>query len=841
MPFLRRPREPGPGECCGNGCARCVWDDYYDALAAYEAQVASGAQVEASSDEETSEETRSECENYIGSVVVQYLTPSTSAPFSTTVPKRGTEMDIIRDIDCTLEPISDVKVIKMSEDDFRSPFHAGVCLLDVATPSHTAPTPAIPGDVVDIWVPNTKRIWHSRKGEVVLPTGVSTTSLQSSATIAHDPVDEICELLHLDPEQWCELHRSPFVPENSFPPWLPLRKPLTIRHLLAYYVDLSTNAFLHPSFFESLFRLYEIHSSDRASGSSLECSPVPAPADGRNRLPLSPSSPVSSSFSTATAAVLQICASPEYSAAIVHELRHSTSCFPTIADFLRIFSFTPVSFDRFLELCCPLRPRKFSVVHQHVVDCCSPPSSAGCTDEKQRRVVTRLCMRQTCLNPVQEGARPSSLSLASSPSPSCSASSTMIADVVAYLQQCWNRIVIQQATASSSPMDGVTSTGVSAMSRHEYSVMGHVSGPLIQQGVSALLSCSSSLLKSSVLESSSTPAPQLSTASNTSTSSAFPFSSPCPPRMYLGTGSFGNHGFATLLNEAVKSLLSCSPSSIGSKTTRIPLLNGRPRLYLMGMGTGMAPLLSAVFALQQGWRTLSCKASAAIGSVPNVGAPDVGGLRSTFLAASSAARPPHPPFHCCVLYGARNMRELLFHEDLLAAVQDRTVQSYSYVLSRDCSLKPYQVIRDEDEEEELSRGEGEKHACPRAGAEEEDSAAVRPQPPLLDALSRGMAFRHITDLLEHDEGEKKALRLGLLSGTASVFACGPSIALQGLREWFTTRLLPSSCGGVGSEVVEGGKSCGDDCTNQGNDGIDALWDRLEAKHQIVFDMWNSRS
>jgi len=29
------PEKPEPGDCCGSGCVRCVWDVYYDELDAY--------------------------------------------------------------------------------------------------------------------------------------------------------------------------------------------------------------------------------------------------------------------------------------------------------------------------------------------------------------------------------------------------------------------------------------------------------------------------------------------------------------------------------------------------------------------------------------------------------------------------------------------------------------------------------------------------------------------------------------------------------------------------------------------------------------------------------------
>jgi hypothetical protein len=29
------PEKPEPGDCCGSGCVRCVWDVYYDELEEY--------------------------------------------------------------------------------------------------------------------------------------------------------------------------------------------------------------------------------------------------------------------------------------------------------------------------------------------------------------------------------------------------------------------------------------------------------------------------------------------------------------------------------------------------------------------------------------------------------------------------------------------------------------------------------------------------------------------------------------------------------------------------------------------------------------------------------------
>ncbi|KAJ0097490.1 hypothetical protein Patl1_28991 [Pistacia atlantica] len=30
------PEKPEPGDCCGSGCVRCVWDVYYEELEAYD-------------------------------------------------------------------------------------------------------------------------------------------------------------------------------------------------------------------------------------------------------------------------------------------------------------------------------------------------------------------------------------------------------------------------------------------------------------------------------------------------------------------------------------------------------------------------------------------------------------------------------------------------------------------------------------------------------------------------------------------------------------------------------------------------------------------------------------
>ncbi|CAN6167758.1 unnamed protein product [Urochloa humidicola] len=47
LPLPEPPEKPLPGDCCGSGCVRCVWDIYFDeldkALAAHAASSGSGS------------------------------------------------------------------------------------------------------------------------------------------------------------------------------------------------------------------------------------------------------------------------------------------------------------------------------------------------------------------------------------------------------------------------------------------------------------------------------------------------------------------------------------------------------------------------------------------------------------------------------------------------------------------------------------------------------------------------------------------------------------------------------------------------------------------------------
>ncbi|XP_015696464.2 vegetative cell wall protein gp1 [Oryza brachyantha] len=48
-PVPQPPEKPLPGDCCGSGCVRCVWDVYYDELDAYNKALAAHSSPAASS------------------------------------------------------------------------------------------------------------------------------------------------------------------------------------------------------------------------------------------------------------------------------------------------------------------------------------------------------------------------------------------------------------------------------------------------------------------------------------------------------------------------------------------------------------------------------------------------------------------------------------------------------------------------------------------------------------------------------------------------------------------------------------------------------------------------
>lgn len=812
MPSLRRPREPGPGECCGNGCSRCVWDVYFDKLAEYEAQVSSESFSEENSDDETSEESFSVGDNYIGSVVVHYIQPLSAlsdAKFS----EGKSDADIIRELDNSYQPISDVKILKMSGD-HTDVLNRGVCLLDLMTSMPTPFTPSIPGDVVDLFVPNYGVVQGFRNTED------SSNNLSSSSPPPYqrDPVNDICALLHLDPEQWCELHRSPFVPENNFPSWLPLRKPLTVRRLLTFFVDLSTNSFLHPCFFESLLRLFENNSRELCESESLPHTSATA-----------------SSLSTSQA--LKVCASSEYGLEVVRQLQRSSNISPTISDFLRIFSFVNVPLDRFLEISCPLRPRKFSVVKEYIEDS-FPCERNEITGERKKNVVTRLCMRQTVLCPKEDELRPHSLFAqnceqcephecssgcqnnsnfhclpsATSGGPEFSTSTpsscVFITEVVKHLEERLKAVSMERTPSEKEP-----NANTSARRTHLTYALGHVSGPLLQKG---FFTPHFPLQEKPCVSSSALSIP----------TSSYPFTTSA--NIYLGRSSFSTTRFATALSAAVESIQRLAFSSSAARGKLLPFVAGTHCVYLIGFGTGMAPLMSAVYYLQQQKLAPLFRAFSAIDSKCTKECSSGSGSQPEDFGALSL--PEHPAsstisfsFPCHVLYGARNKEELIFHDDLCTALREQSIASYTFSLSRERCVNSLDIVSKKQQEK---------------GSKYNEKAIEKELESFPASIKRGRSlsfttpFQHITEILDSNEERRRDLKTGLLKGTTSVFACGPPLALKGLREWFIGKLFSSA-------NVQTDDQRNTVVSKEEEKTVCDIWDSLEEKNQIVFDSWNS--
>lgn len=326
---MRRPREPAPGECCGSGCTRCVWDVYYDQLAKYNEFIANGGEEkEASTSSEDDEPV-----NYVGSVVVKYL------PFSEVSESSAAPFDVFEKREMELRnliPIERIDLVMSSQNTF-DPNNPGINVVDIYA-GITGAKP-VPGDAVEVFVPN------------------------SVGTNAADDVVRLCRALGLGPSTRCELHRSPFVPEDSFPPWLPLELPITIEHLLSFYVDISSSSYLlRRSFFESLLR---IHNNNVKEASKLSEPASGAPDPDKIKL-------------------LEECASSDRGADLFRALSNNAAplCYPSLTDVLETFSFVKIPLDRLLEVSGPLRPRQFSIAN-YIPD--------GVAVDR-----IQLCMREVC-------------------------------------------------------------------------------------------------------------------------------------------------------------------------------------------------------------------------------------------------------------------------------------------------------------------------------------------------------------------------------------------------------------------------------------------------------------
>ncbi|ESL10169.1 oxidoreductase [Trypanosoma rangeli SC58] len=228
----KRPREPAPSDCCGSGCSRCVWDVYFDELSRYEEYVKDlGAQaIELEEDEEdeagsSSDDDNDETHNFVGSVVIKYIDVPTNEDAVIT-PAVALSRILGR-----FSPIYDARVVLSSSSHLvdgnvlQGDRDQAVEIVDVVLDNRCRPGEPttsvlpIPGDVAEIFVPNDYDVHRSGY---------------------YGEVEKLCACLSLNPNQWCEIHRSPFVPSTHFPPWLPLHCPIQIWVLLAYFVDIGS-------------------------------------------------------------------------------------------------------------------------------------------------------------------------------------------------------------------------------------------------------------------------------------------------------------------------------------------------------------------------------------------------------------------------------------------------------------------------------------------------------------------------------------------------------------------------------------------------------------------------
>lgn len=259
---LRKPREPAVGECCGSGCTRCVWDVYYDELAKYEAaRVAlktsapdegDNADSDASchshsstsldtgsSDQDDEEDLDDDSDsyngqpaNFIGAVVVKFIAKPSH------LDSAAAEKIVLRDIAQRHQiaaTVASCELVQCSNDYTTHRTHTSpICVMNVRLSPPLTIRPC-PGDVIHVFMPNAAATPAGGcTSGITASIGCDSDAIRASvdddrrraahendAVCPHttmDRVASVCDLLALSPDAWCELHRSPFVPEGHFPP-----------------------------------------------------------------------------------------------------------------------------------------------------------------------------------------------------------------------------------------------------------------------------------------------------------------------------------------------------------------------------------------------------------------------------------------------------------------------------------------------------------------------------------------------------------------------------------------------------------------------------------------------
>lgn len=333
------PQEPGAGDCCGTGCARCVWDVYYDALSDWEQKRAPRRRDVAAADITSSaqplvpnlkpSQDPSPPLNSAGSVVLRYVDDGAAdddygvpMPDDTQAPVaiEGGEPSCAYIPVCGIESMSTSSLANSDEDgDNRLTFYR-VLLGKSMVASSSAVSP---GDVVELLVPNRKP----------------------------EDIQAVCKFFSVPATRYCQLKCSPFVTESAFPAWIPVRRNMTIHHLLTYYVDLYSSAsvqapllrFLDSHFATSMTAL--LQRNHVVADAPLLTSPWRPLIDN----PSSLRSWVQSSFpSVRDVLERHMDALREAARKMKLEAAPALIAAPPLA--------------RFLEVAQPLRPRKFSVV-----------------------------------------------------------------------------------------------------------------------------------------------------------------------------------------------------------------------------------------------------------------------------------------------------------------------------------------------------------------------------------------------------------------------------------------------------------------------------------------------
>eukprot|EP00667_Euglena_gracilis_P024125 EG_transcript_27552 len=191
MALRGRPQPPDPGDCCGSGCTRCVWDVYYDALEAFEFATANDAPAAA---RPVNSAERPAC------VAVVLYDGADSLPAAP---------EDVQDFHCRRRlvhvPVREARRLTAAD----APKEVITLQLDLTGSGLYY----APGDALRVHCPNCEAVVHA----VLERLGLAANQLLM--------VKPACTLLG---------RRAPHYPE-----WIPER-PMSAAHLLTHYVDLTS-------------------------------------------------------------------------------------------------------------------------------------------------------------------------------------------------------------------------------------------------------------------------------------------------------------------------------------------------------------------------------------------------------------------------------------------------------------------------------------------------------------------------------------------------------------------------------------------------------------------------